>query len=100
MRDLKKYLDENGSTKIRNATLGKDSWPVTEQTFIRALMNSIRVTWPGGDHFQDVSFSNSSDFTELKVIRVKTEFVKIFKKAGSRIIKDTEEKIKDMDSDF
>ena len=44
MRDLKKYLDENGSTKIRNATLGKDSWPVTEQTFIGALMNSIRVT--------------------------------------------------------
>jgi len=98
MRDLKKYLDENGSTKIGNATLGKDGWPVTEQTFIETLMNYTRVTGPGGDHFRDVSFSKSSDVPELKAIRVKIEYVKLLKKSGSRIIEDAEKQIKAMDA--
>ena len=92
MRDLKKYLDENGSKKIGNATLVKDGWPVTEQTFIETLMNYTRVTGPGGDHFQNGSFSKSSDVPELKAIRVKIEYVKLLQKARGRIIQDAEKK--------
>jgi hypothetical protein len=95
MTGFRKYLVENGSSRIGNVTLGEDNWPTNEADFYTALSLYASFTGPGAMYAQDVVFSSNAT---LEAYRVKSEYVRLTKEDRSgKIIDDADRQIEAME---
>ena len=96
MAGLRKYLIENGSSRIGNVTLGDDDWPTNEEDFYTSLSLYASFTGPGAMYAQDVVFSSNAT---LEAYRVKSEYVRLTKEDRSgKIIDDADRQIDAMEA--
>jgi len=105
MTELRDYLIANGSSKVGGVPLGEDNWPTNEADFMtsmrfytnqRATENGFKGG-PGIEYAQDISWADDSQ-TQINAIRVKSEYVRLTKMKGDRIIDDSDRQIAAMDA--
>ena len=96
MEGLSSYLSTNSSADIGGVTLGSDNWPESEADFVTTLTAYASRGGPGDPYVQDVVFDD--DGTTLQAIRVRSEYIKLTKLKGSKVIDDAEKQIKAMDA--
>jgi Niemann-Pick C1 protein len=94
MEGLASNLSNNGS--ISGVELGDDNWPKNETDFITELISytSSRV---GAGYTSDVSFVDESK-TAIEAIRVQSEYIRLTKTEGSKVIDDADKQIAAMDA--
>ncbi len=95
MAGLSAYLSSSGS--ISGVALGTDNWPTNEEDFITELSAFTSIGAPGSQYALDVSFADESR-TTLEAIRVKSEYVRLTKLKGSKVIDDADKQIAAMDA--
>lgn len=85
MSGFSSYLNSTGS-----------SWPTTEADFLTELAAYTTFGAPGQEYIADVSFDDT--MTSLKAIRVNTEYVRLTKMKGSKVIDDADKQVVAMDA--
>merc|ERR1712038_279135 len=87
-------------TTITGITLGSDSWPTSEADFVQELSayaSFSNAGENGGDMYaSDVVYND--DKTSVKAIRMKSEYVRLTKLKGSKVIDDADKQIAAMDA--
>ena len=90
------HLTNSGST-LTGITLGSDNWPTTEADFVSELAAfASRNNTEGSEYATDVVFNG--DKTAVTAIRMKSEYVRLTKIEGSRVIDDADKQILAMDA--
>lgn len=87
-------LNTNGA--ISGIELGDDKWPKNEADFVKELAAFTGFGAIGQRFYSDVSFDSSR--TTLRSVRVKTEYVRLTKNQGSKVIDDADKQIAAMDA--
>jgi predicted RND superfamily exporter protein len=86
------HLNSTGS--ISGIELDSYNWPKNSNDFDQELASFISFGNPGERFFADVKFNNAGDFESF---RVKSEFVRLTKMKGSKVIDDADKQIAAMD---
>lgn len=90
---------ENGSP-LSGITLGSDNWPTSETDFATELTAYANLGNTGKDggakYASDVVYND--DKTSVKAIRITSEYVRLTKREGSRVIDDADKQIEAMDA--
>lgn len=94
MSGFKSNLNSKGA--ITNITLGDDNWPMNEEDFVSELAKFASFGQDGQAYATDVSFDETG--TKLKAIRIKSEYTRLTKLEGSRVIDDADKQIEAMDA--
>jgi len=81
---------------ITGVALGSDNWPTSEDDFVTELAAYTSFQGPGSQYILDVSFSDDTR-TTLNAIRIKSEYIRLTKLEGTKVIDDAERQIKAMD---
>ena len=84
------------SASYTGVELGDDKWPTSEADLTTELSAFTLFNGPGADYGLDVSFDDTK--TTLQAIRVKTQYIKLTKLEGSKVIDDSDRQIEAMDA--
>lgn len=95
---MSKFYDHLSSKgPITNITLGGDNWPMNEQDFVSEFASYTSFDNEIGKNYaMDVSFDETR--TTLKAIRIKSEYARLTKLKGSKVIDDADKQIEAMDA--
>eukprot|EP00526_Cylindrotheca_closterium_P001359 CAMPEP_0113628114 /NCGR_PEP_ID=MMETSP0017_2-20120614/14568_1 /TAXON_ID=2856 /ORGANISM="Cylindrotheca closterium" /LENGTH=897 /DNA_ID=CAMNT_0000538409 /DNA_START=59 /DNA_END=2752 /DNA_ORIENTATION=- /assembly_acc=CAM_ASM_000147 len=93
MAGFSSYLKTAGSNV--NVTLGSDGWPATEAEFVTALTSYAGFGGAGSQYNRD--FILSADAKSVDVVVVKSEYVRLTKQSGDKVIDDADSQIEAMD---
>lgn len=93
MAGFSSYLKTDGSNVT--VTLGPDGWPATEAEFVTALTSYAGFGGPGFQYNRD--FVLSADAKSIDAVVVKSEYVRLTKESGSKVIDDADRQIEAMD---
>ncbi|CAJ1937740.1 unnamed protein product [Cylindrotheca closterium] len=94
MAGFSSYLKTAGSNV--NVTLGSDGWPATEAEFVTALTSYAGFGGAGSQYTRD--FVLSADAKSVDAIVVKTEYIRLTKMSGDKVIDDADRQIEAMDA--
>ena len=94
MSAFAQHLSTSGS--ITGVVLGDDKWPTSESDFVSELAAFTSFGNSGQRYYDDVSFDENR--TTLQAIRVKSEYVRLTKLKGTKVIDDADRQIAAMDA--